>query len=42
MRLITPVYDNEEISDAESRLNNFIAIIMPLLNEYIPGKDIDR
>lgn len=41
VRLITPINKNEEIIDAEKRLNNFLTIIMPMLDEYIPGEETD-
>ena len=36
VRLITPVYANEELRDAEARLQGFTKEIVPLLDEYIP------
>jgi exosortase D (VPLPA-CTERM-specific) len=40
VRLITEVYEDEELEDAEKRLQNFVRDIAPVLEEYIPGKDI--
>ena len=40
VRVITSVYGNEELSDAEKRLQNFVGDIEPVLEEYIPGKDL--
>jgi exosortase D (VPLPA-CTERM-specific) len=40
VRLITSVYEDEELADAEKRLQNFVRNIVPVLEEYIPGKDI--
>jgi exosortase D (VPLPA-CTERM-specific) len=40
VRLITPVYESENVADAEARLQNFVRDIVPVLNEYIPGKNI--
>jgi exosortase D (VPLPA-CTERM-specific) len=42
IRLITPLYENEDINDAETRLQNFVKEIAPLLDEYIPGKNIEE
>ena len=36
VRLITPVYENEEVEDAEARLISFTKVIVPVLNEYLP------
>jgi EpsI family protein len=36
VRLITPVYENEEVADAEARLISFTKVIVPVLNEYLP------
>jgi len=40
VRLITSVYEDETLADAEKRLQNFVRDIVPVLEEYIPGKDI--
>jgi exosortase D (VPLPA-CTERM-specific) len=40
VRLITTVYEDEKLEDAEKRLQNFVRDIAPVLEEYIPGKDI--
>jgi exosortase D (VPLPA-CTERM-specific) len=40
VRVITSVYGNEELSDAEKRLQNFVRDIEPVLEEFIPGKDL--
>jgi len=40
VRLITPVYESEELKDAESRLQEFVRDVLPVLAEYIPGEDI--
>jgi exosortase D (VPLPA-CTERM-specific) len=40
IRLITPVYKNDTLTDADARLQNFVRDIMPTLNEYIPGKEL--
>jgi hypothetical protein len=40
VRLITRVYDNEKPADAEKRLQNFVRDVAPVLEEYIPGKDL--
>jgi exosortase D (VPLPA-CTERM-specific) len=36
VRLITPVYEFEELQDAETRLQGFMGDIVPVLGEYIP------
>ncbi len=40
VRVITSVYENEELADAEKRLQKFVRDIEPVLEEYIPGKDL--
>ena len=40
VRLITPVYESEELNEAAARLQAFTREIMPMLEEYIPGKDL--
>ncbi|MBW2370103.1 MAG: EpsI family protein, partial [Deltaproteobacteria bacterium] len=37
VRLITPIRKNENVADAEKRLDNFVRQIAPILNEYIPS-----
>jgi hypothetical protein len=41
VRLITPVYEFEQPVDAEARLQGFTRAIVPVLEEYIPGRDIE-
>jgi exosortase D (VPLPA-CTERM-specific) len=36
VRLITPVYEKEDLKDAEARLQGFMREIVPILDEYIP------
>jgi exosortase D (VPLPA-CTERM-specific) len=36
VRLITPVYNDEKLQDAEKRLQDFAKDIVPVLKEYIP------
>ena len=36
VRLITPVYPNEDVDQAEQRLTAFTQAIVPVLNEYLP------
>jgi exosortase D (VPLPA-CTERM-specific) len=36
VRIITPVYQNESVLDAEKRLQEFTKEIVPVLKEYIP------
>ena len=40
VRLITKVYEDEKLEDAEKRLQRFVRDIEPVLEEYIPGKDL--
>ena len=40
VRLITSVYEDETLADAEKRLQNFVRDVAPVLEEYLPGKDI--
>lgn len=40
VRLITKVYEDEMLEDAEKRLQNFVRDFAPILEEYIPGKDL--
>jgi EpsI family protein len=40
VRLITKVYEDETLQDAEERLQNFVRDVVPILEEFIPGKDI--
>jgi EpsI family protein len=36
VRLITPVYENEKVADAEKRLQSFMGDILPVLDEFLP------
>jgi hypothetical protein len=36
VRVITPVYENEELADAEKRLQSFTQAIVPVLDEFLP------
>jgi EpsI family protein len=40
VRLITRVYDGEKLVDAEKRLQNFVRDVAPVLDEYLPGKNL--
>ena len=40
VRLITPVYESETVEDAEARLQGFAQQFVPILNEYIPGREV--
>jgi exosortase D (VPLPA-CTERM-specific) len=42
IRLITPVYENEDLSDVDARLQDFLQELVPVLEEYIPGEKIER
>ncbi len=39
VRLITPVYESEQLQDAEARLQGFTRQVVPILDGFIPGKD---
>jgi exosortase D (VPLPA-CTERM-specific) len=39
VRLITKVYEDETQENAEKRLQNFVRDVVPVLEEYVPGKD---
>ena len=38
-RLMTPVSESEELKQADARLQEFTRLIVPVLGEYIPGKE---
>jgi exosortase D (VPLPA-CTERM-specific) len=38
VRLVTPVYANERSEQSDERLQSFARLVVPMLNEYIPGK----
>lgn len=38
VRIVTPIYSNENLEKAESRLQSFTREIVPVLDEYLPGK----
>jgi len=40
VRLITPVYEPEKPEDAEARLQEFARKFLPILNEFIPGREV--
>jgi exosortase D (VPLPA-CTERM-specific) len=40
VRLVTSVYENEGIKEAEERLKSFTREIIPILDQYIPGKNL--
>jgi len=42
VRLITPVYGNEKLPQAEARLEGFAAQIVPLLDQFLPGEQAAR
>jgi exosortase D (VPLPA-CTERM-specific) len=37
VRIITPIYESERLIDAETRLQGFTRLIIPILGDYIPG-----
>ena len=36
VRLITPVYESEELEDADARLQRFVSESNPILSEFLP------
>jgi len=36
VQLITPVFPNEDVAQAEARLAAFTQAIVPVLNEFLP------
>jgi exosortase D (VPLPA-CTERM-specific) len=42
VRVITPVGEFEELADADERMIGFLTEAVPILDEYIPGKNIIR
>ena len=40
IRLITPVSETETVADADARLQNFVRDFVPVLEKYIPGKEL--
>jgi hypothetical protein len=36
MRLVTPVYTDEDVAQAEARLTAFTREIVPVLDEFLP------
>jgi exosortase D (VPLPA-CTERM-specific) len=40
VRLITPVGEYEKLEDADARLQAFVRTILPVLDEFLPGKTI--
>ena len=42
LRLITPVNEFEKLEEAEARLQGFTRDIVPVLEEFLPGKDLEE
>ncbi len=40
VRLVTQVYEGEKLEEAEERLQKFVRDIVPVLEAYIPGREI--
>jgi exosortase D (VPLPA-CTERM-specific) len=36
MRLVTPIASNETETDAQRRLNEFLSVVNPMMNDYVP------
>jgi exosortase D (VPLPA-CTERM-specific) len=41
VRVITPVYETEGLEQAEARLQGFTRLIVPVLEEFIPGRNLE-
>jgi exosortase D (VPLPA-CTERM-specific) len=41
IRLVTQVYTDEKISEAEERLQKFVRNIVPVLDDFIPGRELN-
>jgi EpsI family protein len=39
VRVITPVYENEEPEEAEARLKGFTQQVVPVLDGFVPGAE---
>lgn len=42
VRVITPIARNESVDEAGSRLNEFLSKLVPILDPFIPGKELQR
>lgn len=40
VRIITPVKDSGSLMESESRLQNFVRVMLPVLNQYLPGRTV--
>jgi EpsI family protein len=40
VRIMTPISANESVQEADARIAAFVRETAPLLDQYIPGKDI--
>ncbi|MFA7060567.1 MAG: VPLPA-CTERM-specific exosortase XrtD [Pedobacter sp.] len=40
VRLVTPVSPSERVEDAEARMQGFVRLAVPILDGYLPGKNI--
>ena len=41
VRIITPLAPDESPADGDRRLEGFLKQLIPILNQYLPGKDLD-
>ena len=41
VRVMTPVYEFEKLEDAEARLQKFTRDIVPVLDEFVPGEEVE-
>ena len=41
VRLITPLYPDEDVAEGEARLRTFLAQALPVLESVLPGRDLD-
>jgi exosortase D (VPLPA-CTERM-specific) len=40
VRLVTPLYEGENLADADARLQGFLRDIVPVVEAYIPGREL--
>jgi len=40
VRIITPVRDSGDLMESESRLQDFIRVMLPVLDQYLPGRTV--
>jgi exosortase D (VPLPA-CTERM-specific) len=40
VRIITPVRDSGNLTESESRLKDFVRVMLPVLDQYLPGRTV--